>query len=114
MASLFKKFYVALNGIVCGLKDKSIFIQVAIGCCVVIFGFFYSLNETEWLWILSCIFLVILMEFINTAIERICDLIDPKMNPKIKYIKDLSAGSVLLASLYAVVIGCMILKGVLR
>ena len=32
----------------------------------------------------------------------------------IKYIKDLSAGSVLLASIYAIVIGCMVLGGVLR
>ena len=51
---------------------------------------------------------------INTCIERICDLIDESQNEKIKYIKDLSAGSVLLASIYSIVIGCMVLGGVLR
>lgn len=114
MVSLFKKFYVAICGLMSGLKDKSILIQMILGLCVIGFGLIYKFNGKEWLWIISAIFIVILFEFVNTAIERICDLIDPNINPKIKYIKDLSAGCVLLASLYAIVIGCIILKGVLR
>lgn len=114
MVSLFKKFAAAFSGLVSACKDKSIQIQLVFAVCVLIFGWIYGFNGEEWLWIISCIFIVVLCEMVNTAIERLCDLVDLRINPKIKYIKDLSAGCVLLASFYAVVIGCMILKGVLR
>lgn len=114
MASVLNKFKAAFRGLYMGSKDKSIRIQLILGAGVVLFGCFYGFTLKEWLWISSCIFFVVISEIINTAIERICDLIEPKFDPRIKYIKDLSAGGVLLASLYAIIIGCFILKGVLR
>ena len=114
MASLFKKFDVAIKGLILAFKDKSIRLQGLISIFVILFGIVYQFQMNEWMWIFSCIVLVVLTEMINTCIERICDLIDRSQNDKIKYIKDLSAGSVLLASIYSVVIGCMILGGVLR
>ena len=50
----------------------------------------------------------------NTCIEYLCNLVDSEYNQKIKVIKDLSAGCVLFASVYSIIIGCFILKGVLR
>ena len=114
MALLFKKFSVAFKGLIIAFKDKSIGLQGIISILVILFGFVYKFRMNEWMWILSCIVLVLLTEMINTCIEKICDLIDLNLNDKIKYIKDLSAGSVLLASIYAIVIGCMVLGGVLR
>ncbi len=114
MVFLFKKFKAALNGILIGIKDRSILIQLILGCCVIGFGLRYSFAMEEWLWIISAIFAVIISEWMNTAVEKVCDLVDMNENPKIKVIKDLSAGGVLIASFYAVIIGCMILKGVLR
>ena len=43
--------------------------------------------------------LVISLEMINTAVETVCDLIDINYNPKIKIIKDMTAGSVLIVAL---------------
>lgn len=114
MDSLFSKFKVAFNGLLIALKDKSIFLQFVIGVFVILFGIVYKFTNIEWLWIISCIFIVILSEMFNTCIEYICNLVDPNYNQKIKIIKDLSAGCVLLASIYSIVIGCLILKGVLR
>ena len=114
MDSLFSKFKVAFSGLYIALKDKSILLQFIIGVMVIIFGFIYKFTGVEWLWILSCIFIVILSEMFNTCIEYLCNLVDSNYNQKIKVIKDLSAGCVLLASIYSIVIGCLILKGVLR
>ena len=114
MDSLFNKFKVAFYGLYIGLKDKSILLQFVIGVMVIIFGFIYRFNNVEWLWIISCIFIVILSEMFNTCIEYLCNLVDSSFNQQIKKIKDLSAGCVLLASIYSIVIGCLILKGVLR
>lgn len=114
MGSLSKKFSVAFKGLIIAFKDKSIRLQGIISILVILFGIIYKFQMNEWMWIFSCIILVLLTEMINTCIERICDLIDESQNEKIKYIKDLSAGSVLLASIYSIVIGCMVLGGVLR
>ena len=114
MSSLFKKFKFAFMGLIYAVQDKSICLQLILGGCVVLFGIFFRFSVQEWMWILSCILFVLMSEIWNTCIERLCDLIDLQMNPKIKIIKDLSAGCVLLASLYSIVIGCCILKGVLR
>lgn len=89
-------------------------IQFLIACLVIVFGIIYQFTEVEWMWIISCISVVVLSEISNTLIERVCDLVDSSYNSKIKIIKDMAAGSVLLACGYAVVIGCMVLKGVLR
>lgn len=114
MISLFNKFKVAIFGLIQAFKDKSVALQCVIAIFVLLFGFFYSFNGVEWMLILNCIFIVILMEIVNTCIERVCDLVDLNKNEKIKVIKDMSAGGVLLASIYAIVVGCMILGGVLR
>ncbi|MGN1345063.1 MAG: diacylglycerol kinase family protein [Traorella sp.] len=114
MDLIFKKFKAAFYGLYYAVSDSSVLLQFLIACGVVLFGFIYGFNLNEWLWILSCIFLVVLCEMFNTCIEKLCDLIDLKNNPKIKVIKDLSAGCVLLASIFSIIIGCMILKGVLR
>ena len=114
MASLFKKFSVAFKGLISAFKDKSIRLQIFISILVLLFGILYKFQMNEWMWILSCIVLVLVTEIFNTCIERLCDLIDLNQNDKIKYIKDLSAGCVLLASIYSVVIGCMVLGGVIK
>lgn len=114
MDLIFKKFKAALCGIWMAFSDKSVFVQFVIAICVILFGMAYGFSLQEWMWIGSCIVLVVICEIFNTAIERVCDLIDENYNEKIKFIKDISAAAVLLAALYACFIGGLILKGVLR
>ena len=47
-------------------------------------------------------------ELINTVIEKIMDLISVEKNPQIKIIKDMSAAAVLVASITALIIGCIV------
>ena len=56
------------------------------------------LDGTEWIMVIICIGMVISAEMLNTCIERICDLISAEKSEKIRFIKDLSAGAVLTAS----------------
>ena len=44
----------------------------------------------------------------NSAIEKVCDKINPHKDPVIKIIKDVAAGAVLLASLVSAVIALLI------
>jgi diacylglycerol kinase (ATP) len=48
------------------------------------------------------IVVVLVAEAINTVIETICDLVEPRTNPLVKRAKDVSAAAVLIAALGAV------------
>ena len=71
-------------------------------------GFYFSISKNEFLLILICIALVIALELINTAIEHLCNKLMPDTNTNVKYIKDVSAAAVLVASIIALVIGIII------
>jgi undecaprenol kinase/diacylglycerol kinase (ATP) len=44
----------------------------------------------------------------NSALEKLCDKVNPEMDPQIKVIKDMAAGAVLWTSLLAAVAGLCI------
>lgn len=52
--------------------------------------------------------MVLLTEAFNTTIEKICDEITLEHKESIKRIKDISAGAVLLAATYSIVVGLII------
>jgi diacylglycerol kinase len=45
---------------------------------------------------------------INTAIEKLCDLVTTDFDPRIKIIKDVAAGAVLMASVFSLLVGLII------
>lgn len=51
---------------------------------------------------------VLIMELFNTVMERVVDILKPRIHPYARLIKDLMAASVLLASLLAIFIGILI------
>ena len=69
------------------------------------------LSAIEWCLILIMIFLVITMEFINSAIEETVNYISLQRHPMAKRIKDLSAAAVLLMSICALCVAVIIIGG---
>ena len=47
-------------------------------------------------------------EMMNHAIEKLCDKVNPEWDDKIKIIKDVSAGMVLICSIFAATTGLII------
>lgn len=88
--------------------EASIKIQFTIAVLVTIAGFYYQISNTEWLVQLLAIGLVMSLEGVNTAIEEIADFIHPEHHNKIGLIKDVAAGAVFIASLFAIAIGFII------
>ena len=70
--------------------------------------FYFKLNSTDVALILLVCFLVLIAETINTAIEKICDFVEPNFNKKIGIIKDISAGAVILATLLSIIVGVLV------
>lgn len=75
---------------------------------VVVLGFTLNITKSEWITILLISGLVLSLEVINSAIEKVCDLYSKESNQQIKNIKDISAGAVLITALFAIVIGALV------
>jgi diacylglycerol kinase (ATP) len=52
--------------------------------------------------------LVLSIEGLNTAVEKIADFIHPDYHERIGFIKDIAAGAVFFAALTAIAVGCII------
>ncbi len=99
----------AFKGALLLLKtEASIKIQFAIALIVTFIGFYYEISSTEWMIQLLCIGVVMSVEGVNTAIEAIADFIHPEHHNKIGLIKDIAAGAVFIASIFAIIVGFII------
>ncbi|HAE12869.1 MAG: diacylglycerol kinase family protein [Chitinophagales bacterium] len=83
-------------------------IHLRIAAVVIGLGLILGLSRQDWCTVLLCIALVICLEMANEAIERLADFIQPEQDERIRRIKDVSAGMVLLASIFAAVIGTLV------
>ena len=92
----------------CVLHEKNFRIQYVIAILIVIAGIFFKLNATEWILILICFATVLSFEIINSAIEKLCDLVCSDFNLTIKKVKDMAASAVLLSAIISFIIGCII------
>lgn len=76
--------------------------------CVTVAGFLLDISATEWVAIVLVCGCVLAAEALNTAIERLADVVSPGYNEAIKRVKDLSAGGVLLVAVAAAIMGLII------
>lgn len=71
-------------------------------------GYYLGLSTDELVEIILLVGLVLVAEMINTSIEFACNAITKEQNPEIKKAKDVAAGSVLVVSILAIIIGLII------
>lgn len=88
--------------------EHSVMVQSSIGVLMLIAGFYFHITHVEWMIQTLAIGLVLAVEGLNTAAEKIADFIHPEFHEKIGFIKDIAAGAVLFAAFTAITIGCMI------
>ena len=69
---------------------------------------YFRLSAVEWLVLIVAIALVFCAEALNTALERVVDLLEPKRHPLARDAKDLAAAGVLMASLSALIVGVIL------
>ncbi len=74
----------------------------------VFMGFVFKITLNEWCWVMLCIALVLITELVNTAVETLTDMVSPGYNQKAGMVKDVAAGAVLIAALFALITGITI------
>ena len=88
--------------------EHSIMVQSIIAILITIAGFYFGITRIEWMIQILVFGLVISIEGLNTAVEKVADFIHPEYHKRIGFIKDIAAGAVFFAALTAIVIGCII------
>lgn len=88
--------------------ESSIQIQAVIAGAVTLAGFYFGISATEWALQLLAIGLVMAVEGVNTAVEKLADYVQPEYDPLIGRLKDISAGAVMIASILASIVGLII------
>ncbi|WZU03012.1 diacylglycerol kinase [Erysipelothrix sp. D19-032] len=66
-------------------------LQVVLGVITVIVFALLDISTVEWLFVISAIFIVLITEFLNSAVEDLCDLLIQSYNLHVKEIKDIAS-----------------------
>lgn len=107
-----KKGYIgfshAWNGLKVMVKERNFRIHLIATLLVIIVGIYLKLNVQEWTVLILVIGAVLISETLNSVVEQMIDYIKPEIHPTAKLIKDMAAGSVLLATIVAIIIGIII------
>lgn len=106
---LLKSFKYAYKGLIKTFKEEqNLRIQAFFAVLAAILAVYFQISRLEWALLVFVISLVMLMELANSAVERIADILKPRLDDYVKEIKDISAAAVMLASCAAAIIGALI------
>ena len=106
---LIKSFTYAFKGLYKVFREEqNLQVQSLAAFIVLVLAITFQISRTEWLILIFIITMVILMEVVNSAMERVTDVLKPRIDNYVKEIKDIMAAAVMLASIAAVIIGAII------
>ena len=109
LAARLRSFGFALEGLVYVLKTEgNSRVHLFATILVLGLGFGFGVSRLEWVALLVAIALVWVAEIMNTALEMLCDFVEPERSDAIRRSKDAAAGAVLVAALVAAGIGALI------
>ncbi|MFH1315284.1 MAG: diacylglycerol kinase family protein [Candidatus Uhrbacteria bacterium] len=104
-----KSLHHAFNGVRQVYKTENSFrLQILAGLLVVILAFYLPLQAWEQVIVIIMIGFVLVLELINSVFERLVDSFRSRVHPMVGEIKDIMAATVLLASVFTVIIGLII------
>src|ERR1700748_1129631 len=109
MKKLIRSFGYAFKGVAHATATQLNFrIHLCATVLAILLGWLLHISQNEWLWIALSITLVLVTELFNTMIEALTDLVSPGYNEKAGHVKDMSAGAVVIAAIFAFVTGLLI------
>jgi undecaprenol kinase len=98
-----------MEGIVhCTRHERNFRIHLLAAIIVIIASIWTGLSQMEWFIVLILIGGMFALEIVNSAIERVVDLVTSEHLPLAKQAKDLAAGAVLIYAIISAVIGLLL------
>jgi len=89
-------------------QEHNAWIHLSMTALVILAGVLFRISTYEWIAVVFAIGLVISAEAINSAIERLADVVQPNRDERIRDVKDICAGAVLVCAMTAFVIGLIV------
>ncbi|QQS61087.1 MAG: diacylglycerol kinase [Candidatus Moraniibacteriota bacterium] len=105
-----KSFHHAFSGLQYAYRHERNFrIECFFALVVIIALFSFPMDVWKQVILIIMIGWVLSAELANTIVERIVDMVKPKLHPYVRVIKDLMAATVLLSSVFALIVGILII-----
>lgn len=106
---LWKSFRYAQHGLKrVAHEEQNFAVELLIGLIAVILAGLLKFGLIEWAILLLTIGFVLLAELLNSAVERVSDLLKPRLDIGVKEIKDIMAAGVFVTAIIAVTIGFLL------
>lgn len=107
---LTRSFRAAGRGLLVAFAAERTF-RIMVGVALVLIAVLATLPLQAWERVLLALLIggVLVLELLNSMVERLVDLLKPRMNAYVGEVKDLMAATVLLASVFSALVAAFIL-----
>ncbi len=104
-----KSFSCAFRGLKYALTTERNFqiefvVAIFVGTLILIF----DIKSWEAVVLVAMIMFVLIVELANTVVERVVDILKPRVHPYVRLIKDMMASVVLISAVFAAAVGIII------
>ena len=108
MGEIIKSFSNAFRGMGVAFSERSFRLQILAAVAVLAMMFLFNISLVEKSILILLIIIVLILEILNSILERLIDVLKPRLHTYVKDVKDMAAGAVLVASVGAAVVGIII------
>lgn len=109
LTSRARSFYFAAQGIWAFFKtEPNGRIHLLAAVVITLAGFYFKISIVEWCIQTLCIAMVLSLEMMNSAIEKLIDTYTTEQKPELKYVKDVAAGAVLISAMASLIVATII------
>lgn len=104
-----RSFRFACNGLITVAREEQSFrVQLAAALAVFVLALVFRVSKWEAAALILVASSVLVLELINSTLERIVDYMKPRLHHYVEVVKDIMAAAVLVASIGAAAIGLLI------
>lgn len=108
--SLGESFRCAVQGVLFVLKtERNMVLHFLAAVLVLLIAALLRVTPLELVCLTLTISAVLVCELVNTALEILCDVVCADLDPRIKRVKDIAAGAVLISAISALVVGIVVM-----
>ena len=98
-----------MSGIILAARqERHVRIHMCFSFYVILAGIVTRISAGQWCAVLLCIALVMSLELINTAMERLCNRVTHEHDELIRQAKDCAAGAVLISAVISAIVGASV------
>lgn len=109
MRRLLRSFQRAGRGLWLAAQEPNFQIEAIAGIGVLLVALGLRVGEGRLALLVAAVLVLLVLEAINTAVEKFVDLVEPKLNHLAAQVKDLMAAAVTLAAINAVAIALLVI-----